>query len=255
MAKNAGASKPVKPTREEKKAARKIKRASRRETFRQLRETFTITRKADSKLIPLLVIAFVVTTAVLYLVLFLIFSSTWLPIIPALLFGVLAAFVLFGRRAQASLYAQADGQPGAAGWLLQNQLKGDWRVSPAVVGNAQLDAVHRLVGRPGVVLVGEGSPARVRGLIAQEKKKLSRLTGETPIYDIVVGSGSGEVSLAKLSTHLRKLPPNLTKDQVSALDRRLQAMSSTRAPLPQGPMPAGAKMRNVQRAARRKSST
>lgn len=255
MAKTAGATKPPKLTRGEKKAVRKAKRASRRDTFRQLRETFTITRKADSRMVPYLAGTFVLSAIVIYFVLFFATGSTWIPIAPALLFGVLLAFVVFGRRAQKALYSQADGQPGAAGWLLQNQLKGDWRTTPAIVGNAQLDAVHRLVGRPGVVLVGEGSPARVRGLLAQEKKKVARLTGETPIYDIIVGSETGQVPLAKLQMHLRKLPPNLSKEQVSSLDRRLQAMSSARAPLPQGPMPAGAKMRNVNRAARRKSAS
>jgi hypothetical protein len=49
------------------------------------------------------------------------------------------------------------------------------------------------------------------------------------------------------------LPRNLTKDQVAALERRLQALSSGRPPLPQGPMPTGAKIRNVQRTVRRRS--
>ena len=49
-----------------------------------------------------------------------------------------------------------------------------------------------------------------------------------------------------------KLPRNLSKEQVVALDRRLAALGAQRTPIPQGPMPAGAKMRNVQRAARRR---
>ena len=67
----------------------------------------------------------------------------------------------------------------------------------AVAGTTQLDAVHRLVGRPGVVLVGEGAPHRVRGLIAQEKKKIARVAGDTPIYDVIVGTGEGDVRLAQ----------------------------------------------------------
>ena len=59
--------------------------------------------------------------------------------------------------------------------------------------------------------------------------------------------------LGKLQRHLLKLPPNLSKEQVSALDKRLKALGAARTPLPQGPMPPGAKMRNVQRAARRRT--
>jgi hypothetical protein len=161
--------------------------------------------------------------------------------------------LVFSRRAQRSMFTQAEGQPGAAGWMLQQQLRGDWRLTQAVAGTTQLDAVHRLVGRPGVVLVGEGAQHRVRGLIALEKKKVSRMTGDTPIYDVIVGTGDGELRLAKLNRYLVKLPNNLSKQEVGALDKRLSALGGSRAQLPQGPLPQGAKMRNVQRAARRRS--
>jgi hypothetical protein len=110
-----------------------------------------------------------------------------------------------------------------------------------------------MVGRPGVVLVGEGAPHRVRGLIAQEKKKIARVTGDTPIYDVIVGTDEGDLRLAKLSRYLLKLPRNLSRDQVAALDKRLSALGGARSPLPQGPIPQGAKLRNVQRTVRRRS--
>jgi hypothetical protein len=137
--------------------------------------------------------------------------------------------------------------------MLQNQLRGDWRVTQAVAGTTQLDVVHRLIGRPGVVLIGEGAQHRVRGLVAQEKKKVSRVAGDTPIYDVIVGTGEGDLRLAKLRTYLLKLPSNLSKDQVNALEKRLAALGGARPPMPQGPIPQGAKMRNVQRAVRRRS--
>src|SRR5205823_384341 len=85
---------------------------------------------------------------------------------------------------------------GRAAWALEN-LRGGWKVTPAVVGTTQLDAVHRVVGRPGVVLVAEGAPHRLKPLLAQEKKRVSRLVGDTPIYDVTVGNGEGQVPLAK----------------------------------------------------------
>jgi hypothetical protein len=151
------------------------------------------------------------------------------------------------------MYSQAEGQPGAAGWLVQQQLRGDWRVTQGVAGTTQLDVVHRLVGRPGVVLVGEGAQHRVRGLIAQEKKKVARIVGDTPIYDVIVGTGEGDLRLGKLQRWLVKLPANLSKAEVAALEKRLSALGATRAPMPQGPLPQGAKMRNLQRTVRRRS--
>jgi len=252
MAKPAGPSKPVKLTRAEKKAARATKRASRRQTWSNVRQAFTLTRQNDSRLIPYLIIAGVLTAAVLYFVISL-FAGPFIPIPVAVLGAVVAVMFIFSRRAQTSMFSQAEGTPGAAAWVLQNNLRGDWRSTPAIAGNSQLDAVHRLVGRPGVVLVGEGAPHRVRGLIAQEKRKIARVAGDTPIYDVIVGTDEGEVSLRKLNGYLFKLPRNLDKTQVSALEKRLQALGGGKPPLPQGPMPAGAKMRNVQRTARRRS--
>ncbi len=253
MAQSTGAKRnsKIKLSKAEKKAARLQRKQSRRDSFKQMRQAFTLTRKNDARLVPFLIIAFVLAAAPLYLLTFLITDSVWLPILPAIMFGLLAAMFVFSRRAQRSAYSQAEGQAGAAAYVL-GQLRGDWRKTDAVAGTPQLDAVHRLLGRPGVVLIGEGAPQRVKPLLAQEKKRVARLAGDAPIYDVVVGRGEGEVPLAKLNTHLMKLPRNLSKEQVVALDRRLAALSAQRAPLPQGPMPGGVKMRSVQRAARRR---
>jgi hypothetical protein len=252
MAKSAGLSKP-KLSRAEKKVVRGDKRAKRRESLRNIRQAFTLTREKDPRFLPILIITAVVAAALVYLLVFLITGSPYIPIPLALMFGLVAGMFVFSRRAQRSMFAQAEGQAGAAGWMLQQQLRGDWRLTQAVAGTTQLDAVHRLVGRPGVVLVGEGAPHRVRGLIAQEKKRTARVVGETPIYDITIGTGDGDLRLSKLNRYLVKLPSNLSKDQVAALEKRLAALGGAKAPLTKGPMPAGAKMRNVQRTVRRRS--
>src|SRR3954452_7592145 len=232
---------PAKLSKAEKKQQRTARRQRRRESFQQVRQAFTMTRKADNRLVPYLVIAAVAIFAVVYLVGLLVSGSFWLPIVPGVLFAGIAGMFLFSRRAQSSAYRQAEGQPGAAAYVL-GQLRGDWRKTDAVAGTAQLDAVHRLLGRPGVVLIGEGAPHRVKPLLAQEKRRVARLAGDAPIYDIVVGRGEGEVPLGKLNTHLMKLPRNLSKEQVVALDRRLAALGAPRMPLPKGPMPSGAKL-------------
>jgi len=243
----------AKPSRTDRKSARSAKRQSRRDTWRNLRQAFTLTRQSDPRFVPYLAISVALVAAAVYVIAFVISSSPYLPIPLAAIAGVIAAMLVFSRRAQRSMFTQAEGQPGAVGWMLQQQLRGDWRLTQAVAGTTQLDAVHRLVGRPGVVLVGEGAPHRVRGLIAQEKKKIARVTGDTPIYDVIVGTGDGDLRLPKMSRYLLKLPRNLTREQVTALDKRLSALGGARSPLPQGPMPQGAKLRNVQRTVRRRS--
>jgi hypothetical protein len=253
MAKSAGPSKPAKLSRDEKKAVRAGKRAQRKETFSNIKQAFTLTRQQDPKFLPLLIVFAVLAAAVVYVVVYFITSSVIYPIPFAVVVALVAGMLFFSRRAQSSMYSQAEGQTGAAGWLLSQQLKGDWRLTQAVAGTTQLDVVHRLVGRPGVVLVGEGAEHRVRGLIAQEKKRAARVVGDTPIYDITVGTGEGDVRLGKLQRYLLKLPANLSKEQVSSLEKRLAALGGSRNGLPQGPMPAGAKMRNVQRTVRRRS--
>ena len=63
MAKNPASGKPPKPTRAEKKIARKAGRQKFFETWKSLGQAFNMTRKADSKFLPLFVITVVVAAA------------------------------------------------------------------------------------------------------------------------------------------------------------------------------------------------
>jgi hypothetical protein len=179
------------------------------------------------------------------------FDLQWVLLPVGLAFGLLLAVIIFGRRVQKNVYGKAEGQPGAAAWALDN-MRGRWRVTPTVAGTAQLDAVHRVIGRPGVVLVAEGVPHRVKPLLAQEKKRVARVVGDTPIYDIIVGNEDDQVPLRRLQSKIMKLPNNLKPAQIDGLEKRLSALASRGAQLPKGPMPQGAKMRNVQRTIRRR---
>src|SRR5215217_3773248 len=215
-----------------------------------IKQAYTLTRKNDPKLPWIMLIAFVVVAGLIELVGILL-GSPFLFIPLAVIAGGLAALVLFGRRAQGSAYRQVEGQPGAAAWVLEG-MRGDWRVTSGVAGTAQMDAVHRVLGRPGIILVGEGAPNRVRGLLAQEKKKVARVVGDTPIYDIVVGDDEGQVPLRKLSSHVMKLPRNLSAAEVNSLGRRMSAMGGARMPVPGGPLPGGKQMSVSQRQVRRR---
>jgi Domain of unknown function (DUF4191) len=240
-----------KAARAEAKAARK---AASRERRGQLWQAFNIQRKQDKRLLPYMLGAFVLIVGIAVTVGVWAGGFTMITMIPlGVVLGALVAFIIFGRRAQRSIFRQAEGQTGAAAWVLDN-MRGKWRVTPGVAATGHFDAVHRVIGRPGVIFVAEGSAARVKPLLAQEKKRTARLIGDIPIYDIVVGNGDGEVSLAKLERHLTKLPANITVKQMDTLESRMAALGSRAgaAVLPKGPLPPNAKMRGVQRTARRK---
>lgn len=239
-----------KPDKAAKKEARRAKRAESKARRRQIWEVFKMQRRKDKALIPLMILAVVVATALAFGI-GLIWNLQWILLPFGITFGLLAAFSIFGRRAQRSVYTQAEGQPGAAGWALDN-MRGQWRVTVGIDGNTHLDAVHRVIGRPGVVLVGEGAPHRVRQLIAQQKKRIARVIGNTPIYEVVVGNEEGQVPLGKLQRHMTKLPRNISAKEMETLEVRLAALGSRTTQLPKGPIPAGAKMRSMQRVVKRR---
>lgn len=232
-------------------AARK---AAGKERRAQLWQAFNMQRKQDKRMLPYMIGAFVLIAGICTGVGIWAGGLTTITMIPlGLLLGALVAFIIFTRRAQRSIFQQAEGQAGAAAWVLDN-LRGKWRVTPGVAATGHFDVVHRVIGRPGVILVGEGSAGRVKPLLAQEKKRTARLVGDIPIYDIVIGNGEGEVALAKLERHLTRLPHNITPKQMDSLESRLAALGSRAgaAMMPKGPMPSNAKMRGIQRTVRRK---
>jgi hypothetical protein len=233
-----------------KAAAKKQKRAEGKARRRQMWQVFQTQRKEDKLLLPLM-IGSILGAAALAFVIGLFFGLEWVVLPVGIAVGVLIAVSIFGRRVQRSVYSKADGTPGAAGWVLDN-LRGQWLVTPGVAGTTHLDAVHRVIGRPGVILVAEGAPHRVKSLLAQEKKRTARVVGSTPIYDVIVGNEEEQIPLKQLQRHLVKLPRNISAAQMESLEARLAALGSRAAALPKGPMPQGAKMRSMQRTVKRR---
>ncbi|WP_186628315.1 DUF4191 domain-containing protein [Rhodococcus sp. BP22] len=251
MANGSKAGKAGKPSKEAKAAAKAARKQASKERRGQLWQAFNMQRKEDKLLLPLMIGAIVGIGLVLFLI-GLIFGLQWFLLPIGLLVGVLVAFIIFGRRVQKSVYTKADGQAGAAAWALDN-LQGSWRVTNAIAGTTQLDAVHRVIGKPGIILVAEGAPQRVKSLLAQEKKKTARIVGDTPIYDIVVGNGENQVPLSGLQKYLTKLPKNIDSKRMDTIESRLSALGTKSGPaMPKGPLPGGAKMKGVQRAIKRR---
>jgi hypothetical protein len=208
--------------------------------LQQLLQAYRITKKSDPRIGLILLGVFLLAALVVGGI-----GSLYDPVIGVMLglpAGLLAAMFVFGRRAEKAAYAQVEGQPGAAAASLGMLRKG-WEVKPGVAFTKNQDIVHRVVGRPGIVLVGEGNPNRVRNLLVVEKKKHARMVDEVPIFDIVAGEGEGEVPIKKLPRHIMKLPRSLRPADVTDVLQRLRALDAMRpqAPIPKGPMPQSAK--------------
>ncbi|HEY6499853.1 MAG TPA: DUF4191 domain-containing protein [Streptosporangiaceae bacterium] len=153
--------------------------------------------------------------------------------------GIFVSVFLFGRFAQTAQYSSIEGQPGAAAAVLQS-MRGGWTVTPAIAANRNMDVVHRAVGKPGVVLVGEGSPNRLPSLLAAEKKRVARVAFDVPVFDFQVGNGENQVPLRQLQKKIMKLPRDLKGPQVADLNYRLKALQPS-LQAPKGPMPRNAR--------------
>jgi len=206
----------------------------------QIRAAYTMTRKVDPLVGWVTLATGLVTFAVVLAIGFLVGKPIYAGLI-GLMLALLAATIVFGRRAEKAAYSQVEGQPGAAAAALNMMRKG-WTVTPGVAVSRNQDLVHRAVGRPGVVLIGEGPPNRVANLLAAERKKVTRFVPDVPVYEVQAGDDEGQVPLRKLNRHLTRLPRNLKNPQVAEVNRRLKALGTMNLPIPKGPMPKGMKM-------------
>lgn len=215
--------------------------AEKKGRFAQIRQTYRMARRSDPRIgwitlgTALIVIAIAVGLGLAV-------GPLVMWIIAGVAIALLAAAIVFGRRAERAAYGQIEGQPGAAAAAL-NTLRRGWEVSPAVGVNRQQDVVHRAVGRPGIVLVGEGSsPGRVANLLAQERKRHARVAPEAPITEVLVGRDEGQVPLPRLPRHLNKLKREMRPAEVTELRNRLRAVDLGPIGMPKGPLPKGGKV-------------
>lgn len=223
--------------------APKPKKAKKPSRIKQLIEMYRMTRESDPKIgLILLLWFFGVGVAVAAIGMLLPGAGIALPTVTGVMAGLLAALIIFGRRGQHAALAQVAHKPGAAAAAL-GLLRRGWKLDPTVAFNKQQDIVHRLVGPPGIVLVGEGNPNRLKGLLASERRRHERVVSEIPLHEVIVGEGEGQVSLYKLTNYVAKLPKGLKPAGMTDVLARLKAMDAHRSPvpIPKGPMPTSMK--------------
>jgi hypothetical protein len=212
--------------------------------LKQMRMVAGIVRKANPKAMPI-VIGSGLGTLVVLVIVGLVTGLAALLIPLGVLLGVLVAVILFGRFAQSAQYSAIEGQPGAAAAVLEN-MRGNWTVTPAIAANRNMDVVHRAVGKPGVVLVGEGSPTRLASLLAAEKKRVARVAYEVPIIEFQVGNDEGQVPISKLQRKIMRLPRQLKPEAISDINHRLKALQPS-LQAPKGPLPKNARQPKMPR--------
>jgi hypothetical protein len=215
--------------------------------IKQFAETYRMARKSDPRLGLWIAGSFVVGARVGFAVFWLAAGhrSTLgmiLTVIGTVMLGVLAALITFSRRAQKAAYAQMEGQVGAAAGALQ-LLKRGWRLDTAIAFNKQQDVVHRVIGPPGVVLVGEGNAGRVKGLLTSERRRHERVISEVPVHEVICGNGEGQVPLRRIARHIQKMKRQVKPAEITDVLARLKAIDASRpvVPMPKGPVPTSMK--------------
>lgn len=228
----------------------------------QMKQVYQQTKAQDPNIGLILLLAFLVTFGVFLLIGFAIGHPIYLGLI-GFLFGLIAAMFILGKRAEKAAYSSIAGTPGATGAAMSS-LKRGWMYEKEPVaaeaggrtrnirdvGNAAM--VFRAVGRPGVVLVGEGPKGAAQRLLNSESKKVNRVAGrEVPVHTMRVGTDTEGVPVKDLTKRMGKLDKKLTKAEVDAVTKRLRALGGAKPPIPQGTDPRNPKSARMDRKALR----
>ncbi len=213
--------------------------------FKQILETYRLTKRSDPHIGWILLGIFVGILAV-FLIVGVVFGLLTYLLPLGIAAALLCATIVFGRRAERSAYSQIEGQAGAAAAVLKS-LRSGWFVTPAVAINKNQDCVHRVIGRPGVILVSEGPSSRVNHMLANERKRTARYVPEIEIIEIQSGNDEGQVPLPKLNRRVMKQKNVYKPAQVTEVRKRLEALAAQPMSAPKGPMPKSVRAARIQR--------
>lgn len=209
--------------------------------LRQLWRIYKITAKKDPTSVWLALLGFLLPVAGGMVIGFLTAAtnsfSFWLWVVTGSTTGLLVAMVVMSKRAERNAYMQIEGQAGAVGAVLDSQIRRKWRAQPAPVAvNAKSrEAVYRMIGPAGVVLLGEGSSSRVQQMLDDEARKVSRAVPGVTVHKLKVNVDHGGVRLHALLKTVYKLKKTLNRAEVSAVSNRMSALGSgTSLPIPKG---------------------
>lgn len=167
--------------------------------------------------------------------------------VAALVVGSLLGLILMSRKAEVVAYANIEGRPGAVSAIMDNILRRGWsgEQMPVAVNAKSGEAVYRVSGPGGVVLIAEGHRSSVSRLVEAEKTKLNKAVSGVPVHVIWVCSDEHSTKLAEIRKVLYKFPKSLNRAELSTVNKRLSTMKLNL------PVPKGMDPRNLPRAPRR----
>lgn len=202
--------------------------------YHQVWQAYQMTRKTDPA-VTWWVLAAIVGVLAVALVAGVLAHQVVYFLVIGVPFALLAGMFILARRAEAAAYKQIEGQPGASLSALRTIRRGwEFPEEPVAIDPRTQDLVFRGVGRPGVVLVGEGPSNRIGKLLEVERKKVARVLPNVTIHLIQAGNGDGQVPLRKLPRAVQRLKPTLNKLETAEVTKRLRALGGARLPVPKG---------------------
>lgn len=205
----------------------------------QMWQVFLMTKKYDSSITIVLLAALIIPIGLSVAAAVLLSGGIlgWiLWIISGVLIGVLLMMIILGRRAEKVAFMQIEGQPGAVGAIVKSALRRSWTGSevPVAVSPKTQDAVYRVVGRGGVVLIAEGPKSRTQRLLSDEERKVRKVLPAVPVTHLFVGPDADSVPLHKINAKLLKIKPVLRKQEVMVVAKRLSSLKASPIGIPKG---------------------
>ena len=207
--------------------------------IRQLFQVYKLTAKADKNFVLAGVLAFIAPLAIGTLAIVLFFRDSLLTIflwsITTILFAFLLSLSVLSRRAERAAFMRIAGQPGAVAAVINATLKRGYSSNemPVAIDPKSKDAVYRAVGKAGVVLIAEGNSSRVRQLIEDEKRKISRAIPGVVTPVVWVNQDPASTQLHNLTKTIYKLKRTLTRSEISVVNKRLAGLGLN-IPIPKG---------------------
>lgn len=204
--------------------------------IRQMIEVFKQTQALDKSTAPWMIGALVGLTILVDVLVWLLFDAPIYGAFLGLAFGLIAAMFILARKAQRAMYSKIEDQEGASLAVMQQGVRG-WNVEhdPAAFDARSRSMLFRASGRAGIALVAEGTTKANERLMQKEVTRTRRLFPNVPVHTVHVGRGQGEVPLLKLSSHLVRMKPQLTKAEAGEVGRRLRALPNPiRQAIPKG---------------------
>lgn len=216
--------------------------------FKQIAAVYRAVRSMDSSITWWLLGVFLGIVAIFVLIGFLVGHPIYFTFI-SIPFGLLAAMLTLSRRGERAAFGAMAGKAGQSvgalsmlrrGWYYDQEPVAADVARPQEVHNAAM--IFRALGRPGVVLIGEGPLPRAKKLMEREVKKVARVAPGVPIHQLYVGDGTEQIAARKLPRHMSKLKKMLTKEEMSAVNKRLKSIPGIRQGIPAGIDPNKARM-------------